>query len=190
MWPWEHAVVGYVLYSLSRRARGRDPPADMPTIALLVGTQLPDLIDKPLSWGLGLFPTGYAVGHSAIVALTLSVAAGWLAVRAERRQIGTAFLFGYWSHLLTDVLNPLRYGNGLAIDRVGWPLVSQPPYEESLGLERGVVYLWRLGESLLAVDAIPVLGVSLLVGSGTLALWVADGKPGLAVIASVRRQLT
>ena len=69
MWPWEHVAFGYVLYSLGSHAIRREPPAEWTVFALGLGTLVPDLVDKPLSWSLGLFPTGYSVAHSALVAV-------------------------------------------------------------------------------------------------------------------------
>ena len=82
MWPWEHAAVGYLLLSLGSRASGRGPPSTPAVLALLFGTQLPDLVDKPLSWEFDLFPSGYAVGHSALVAVPV----GLLVLALGRRR--------------------------------------------------------------------------------------------------------
>lgn len=186
MWPWEHAALGYLAYSLSRRARGHPPPAERPTVALLFGTQLPDLIDKPLSWGLGVFETGYALGHSLLLALPLGVLVGVAAMRTDRRAIGAGFVVGYWSHLAGDTVNALRYGDPPTLDPVLWPFVAQEPYDQDLGLGRGVVYVGDLFDSLVATDSVVVLATYLLLPLGTLALWLLDGRPGLGVFGRLR----
>ncbi|MFB6177136.1 MAG: metal-dependent hydrolase, partial [Halobaculum sp.] len=99
MWPWEHAAVGYLWYSLGRRAAGRDPPGDWPAVALALATQFPDLLDKSLSWGLGLFETGYALGHSIFLAIPLGVTALLVGQWRGRPDIAVAVTVGYWSHL-------------------------------------------------------------------------------------------
>lgn len=73
MMPWGHAAFGYALYSLGHRAWTRAPPSGKAVLAALFGTQLPDLVDKPLSWGLHLFPQGYSVAHSVFVAIPIGL---------------------------------------------------------------------------------------------------------------------
>lgn len=189
MWPWEHAALGYLVYSLSLRARGRAPPADIPTVALLFGTQMPDLIDKPLSWGLGVFQTGYALGHSLLFAVPVGVVIAVVAVRTGRRRLGAGFVVGYWSHLVGDVMNPLRYGDPLGFDNVLWPFVAREGYDQDLGLGRGLVYVGDLVDSLLTASAVPLLLGYLLLSIGLLALWLADGAPGIGLFGRLWTRL-
>lgn len=182
MWPWEHAALGYLLYSLSLRALGRDPPADLAVLALAVATQFPDLLDKPLSWGLGVFPTGYALGHSVFLAAPLGVGLLVWSSRAGRTQVGIAFVVGYWSHLAADVFDPLRYGIAPLPARVLWPVVPRTPYEQDLGLGRGLAYLGEFLASLAAMDTLTLLVLYLLLPLGTVAVWLWDGTPGLTPV--------
>lgn len=182
MWPWEHAALGYLLYSLGLRVSGRSPPSDAAALLVLVATQFPDLVDKPLSWGLGVFTTGFALGHSVFLAVPLGVLGLAWAGRAGRRRLGVAATVGYWSHLAADVLDPVRYGEPPAPARVLWPVVTGPPYDRSLGLGRGVAYLAAFVDSLSSLDPVTLLVVYLLLPLGTVALWLADGVPGLAAI--------
>ena len=62
MWPWEHLAFGYLLWSLWLRARGRSLPGDWEALVLVFATQLPDLVDKPLAWQLGVLPGGRSLG--------------------------------------------------------------------------------------------------------------------------------
>lgn len=185
MWPWEHAAAGYLLYSLGLRALGRDPPADGEAIVLLGGTQLPDLVDKPLSWGLGLFPSGYAVAHSAVVAVPVGLLVSAVLVRKGKTRTGVAFVVGYWSHLLGDVLSPLRGGDSPVVDRVLWPLVETTPYETDYGLRRGLVYLDGFVAQLTTLDTTGVVLAYLVVPLATAVLWTLDGTPGPRLV--VRR---
>lgn len=189
MWPWEHAAAGYLAYSLSKRARGQTPPAELPTVGLLFGTQLPDLLDKPLSWGLDVFTTGSALGHSVLFAVPLGLLVGVAAVRSERHALGVAFVVGYWSHLIGDVVNPLRDGDPLAVDRVLWPFIAQDPYEQDLGLSRGLVYFGDLFESVLAIDSLTLVGAYLLLPVATVAVWLTDGAPGTGLVAQLGGRL-
>lgn len=187
MWPWEHAALGYVLFSFFVHVTEGRPPAGPSAILLGVATLVPDLVDKPLSWGLHLFPSGYAVAHSVLVAVPVGVLAVVLGRRRQRPLAGLAVLVGYWSHLVGDVVSPLRAGEPLAVDRILWPLVVQDPYARRLGLDRGAYYVV---EYLGSVSAGELTGGALLVFLGTLAaiaLWVVDGAPGLDVLRRALR---
>jgi hypothetical protein len=188
MWPWEHAAIGYLLYSLGRRALGHDPPEDTATIVLAVATVLPDLVDKPLSWGLGLFPTGYAIAHSLFVAIPLGAAALALGRKYSKLSLGIAFTIGYWSHLLGDVLNPVRTGNSMDWSRILWPVVEAQPYETDRGLERGLRYLREFVGAIPTMNSLEIL---LLVGlpAVTAAVWLLDGAPGVATFRRVFRAI-
>jgi len=182
MWPWEHAALGYLLVSLATRATRGRPPDEAAVVAVLVGTQLPDLVDKPLSWGLGVFPTGHGVGHSVFA----GVAVGALAWRARRhREPVLALALGYWSHLAGDALDPLRDGGGIAVERLLWPVVRAEPYARDYGLARGLVYLREFAGGLSAGD--PAVVVSLAAPAAGLALWLVDGAPGLGAVRRLTR---
>jgi len=175
VWPWEHVAFGYLLYSpLLRVATGRGPDARMAGL-LALGAVGPDLVDKTLAWGLGVFPTGYAVGHSVFVALPVGLAL----VVAYRSGPSTAFVAGYWSHLLGDVLDPIRGGGDVAVSRTLWPVVVGGPYEESLGVSRGVVYLAEFLRELPRTDPTGPGILYLLLPAVAVIVWLVDGAPGL-----------
>lgn len=179
MWPWEHAAVGYLLYSIGLRALNQNPPSDREAVLLLVATQIPDLIDKPLSWVFGVFPTGYALGHSVFVAVPVGVAV-LVATRVRGRvRLGVAIVIGYWSHLAADVLDPLRSGGSPTPERVLWPVVSGTPYQEDLGASRGITYLIEFVDSLTAMDPLALVSVYLLLPVATVIIWIRDGAPGI-----------
>lgn len=179
MWPWGHAAVGYLLYSVALRATGREPPTDRAAVTVLVATQLPDLVDKPLSWGLGLFPTGYALGHSVFVALPVGVAVLIRGLRSDWGDVATAFVVGYWSHLAGDVLDPLRRGEAPILERVLWPVVSGQPYEEDLGIGRGLMYIEAFVRAAASMDPLAIVVLYLLLPMTMAGAWLCDGAPGL-----------
>lgn len=189
MWPWGHAAVGYLLYSSALRVLGREPPTDRAALTVLLATQLPDLVDKPLSWGLGVFPTGYALGHSVFVAVPVGALVLALGVRSDRYQLSAAFVVGYWSHLATDVLDPLRRGESPILNRVLWPVVTDTPYEEELGLARGMAYLEAFVRSAASMDPLSLLLLYLLLPLAMGAAWVLDGAPGLPLLTRPVRAL-
>jgi len=100
-----HVGIGSRLGALIPRVRAARAPG-----WLILGTLLPDLIDKPLYYGLklatgrdgaelGLISCTRTVGHSALFALLV-----WLALRALGRQAqGLAILAGMATHWLLDL---------------------------------------------------------------------------------------
>lgn len=180
MWPWGHLAVGYLLYSPAVRLRTGRPPGAHAVVLLALGTQLPDVVDKSLSWGFHVFPQGYAVGHSVFVAIPVGVAVVLAAASRERPAVGVAFAVGWWSHLAGDVFVALATGNPYAFARVLWPVVTLPPYGTeftAVGRLRYLVANWLdlLGTAdsslVLVVYGGPLVAAFLL--------WVADGAPGV-----------
>lgn len=189
MWPWEHVAFGYLLYSLGTRLVEREPPAERDVLVVVAATQLPDLIDKPLSWGVHLFPSGYAVGHSVFVAVPVGLLAAKVADRYGERTAGIALLVGYWSHLLGDVLSPLRTGGSLSFRRLLWPVVEAHPYATDLGLGRALVYLSRLPTHLSTIGSVDVALFYVSLPLFTVVLWLADGAPGVALLVDGARRV-
>jgi hypothetical protein len=187
MWPWEHLAVGYLTYSLLTRAAGRTRPSGPAVLALALGTQFPDLVDKPLAWGLGLFDSGVALGHSLLFALPVAAAALFLGRHTGHRVIATAFVVGYLSHLPMDLVYPLALGRPVSIQALLWPLGA--------GGGSGAVGVGTRTAALLDVFidflATPrgrrylIAEVALL--AGALLLWAADGRPGVPVRSPLDR---
>ncbi|WP_458209956.1 metal-dependent hydrolase [Haladaptatus sp. NG-SE-30] len=188
MMPWGHAAFGYVLYSLGHRLVTRRSPTAVAVVALLFGTQVPDLVDKPLSWGLHLFPQGYSVAHSVFVAVPVGLLVLAVAALKRRYTIGIAFTVGYWSHLLGDMLMAIPKRNVSPLDRVFWPVITLPPYGYETTLFGRVndifeAFLYSLSTErqlfVLGIYGLPYLLVFLL--------WLIDGAPG---VAALRRTIT
>ena len=183
MWPWGHAAFGYVLVSLGSRVVRRKPPSGAAVFALLVATQLPDLVDKPLSWVFDLFPQGVSVAHSVFVAVPLGLAVVGVAVARNRTEGGAAFTVGWWSHLVGDVGAALLYGFGWdhALKRVLWPVATFPPYEDQkLALERVAEYLLEFLATLSTTEQLGVFAVYFGPFFVAFLLWLVDGAPGVA----------
>lgn len=178
MWPWEHLAFGYLWYSLVTRLAGDHRVGDAEALALGVGTVLPDLVDKPLSWSLGLTTSGYGPAHSLFVGVPLVAILAGLAWRRGHGPPAAAFAVGYGSHLLGDALG-LRAG-GPQPTKLLWPAVSQQGYavDRSL-LGRAGSYF---GEFLATVTRPEhfalVLGYAAVLVAIVL-LWAADGAPGV-----------
>jgi membrane-bound metal-dependent hydrolase YbcI (DUF457 family) len=182
MWPPDHLVFGYVCYSLLARTAGGRPGGEVYVLA--VGTQAPDLLDKPLGWWLGVTDSGFTVGHSVFVAAFLTAVALPAALRTRHRRGAVAFLAGLWSHLLGDVLFALALGRP-GLSRVLWPLG-----ERALSTPREPTPLPEVFAHVLeslttfedyVLDAETPLGLFVYTGLLLLGgfLWIADGRPGL-----------
>lgn len=182
MWPWEHAAFGYLLYSLFARLRGNRPRGTAAVLALLVATQFPDLLDKPLAWVVHVLPAGRSLGHSLLFAVPLLsavtlVSANW------RLGLGVAVVVGYLSHLAGDVLFPLITEGDLEVRFLFWPIL---PAES--GPVDAAAHLFDLVTSFVSFLSTPRGGLYLIFEGtllvGAFALWIADGRPGLSALRS------
>jgi membrane-bound metal-dependent hydrolase YbcI (DUF457 family) len=186
MWPWGHLAVAYLAARSERAIRGRRLTGAA-VLALAVGALAPDLIDKPLAWGLSVLPSGRSLAHSlfAVGAVGLGVAA--LEAGSRPRRLGTWFAGGYLSHVLADAVPTLLTGQRAALWFLNWPLGPHPPVSEDAGV---VTYLGDLQTefALLAAGRFGALGwigvefgVAVLVG----VVWDADGAPGAATVRAL-----
>lgn len=182
MLPWGHLAVGYVVYSLAVRAWFRCPPTGAPTVALALGTQLPDLIDKPLTWWFNVFD-GRAFGHSVLAMLPVCLGVYLLARQRGLGRAGGAFGVGVATHLVSDAWRALVTGTVReGAPYLLWPVLPAPIYPKgSLAAHAAVLRLrlqllpWHSPVELLT----GWLGKQLLVFGLLVGLWVVDGRPGL-----------
>lgn len=188
MWPWEHLAVGYILFSLTyRRYTGR-APSDTAAIAVILGTQFPDLVDKPLAWSFDVLTSGVSVAHSVFVATAVSALLIVVARRVGRPAVGVGFAVGYLAHLPADVIYPMFLGRDVGVTSFFWPLFVS----EGGGVGGGFLanFGYFLGE-FLEFLATP-RGLTFLVFEVTLLaiaawIWIDDGYPGLPLPSRVRR---
>lgn len=180
MWPWDHLAIGYVAYSLSRRLDGGEPPAPGAVGFVLVGSQLPDLIDKPLGWVLAVLPSGVSLGHSLLFAGPLCLAVALWRRRRDRPEEGVAFGLAYLLHLPADAFFPLLVGAGAKPWLFLWPLttgeVAAPTDVTAhlLGLVR------RFLDAALSAGGVWLVALEVGLLCLALSLWIADGRPGLS----------
>ena len=176
VWPLAHLGFGYLCYTLSTRSREWTVPTDEATVILAAGTQIPDLVDKPLAI-LDVFPRGRSVGHSLLVAaVVLVVLFAWLSrVHPNRREYAIAFGVGYGSHLLGDALTAVA-GDGIhKASFLLWPVVPLPDSDID----------YSIGHYLEKIDLSPRLTPELLLVVVVLGIWVYDGMPGLRLVREV-----
>ena len=179
MWPWEHVLVGYVVFSLFRHATTREPPTEREALLVAFGALLPDLVDKPLAWEFGVFESGYALAHSVLFAVPVALAAVLLSRVLGTGRSGLAFAVGYLLHLVGDVVPVYARTGEVFVDHLLWPVVVVRNVGQPFGLFEGVRRnLTPYVESVLAADPSTYFLLKLLVGGTALALWVLDGAPG------------
>ena len=131
MWPPGHLAFGYLLrVALDRSSNVRSRAV---LLALALGTQFPDLVDKPLAWWLSVLPSGRSLAHSILFALVLLPAAAALCRRLGRSELAAPFALGHLSHLAGDAIWPLLTGAYAELGFLLWPLARRPP-EELIGL--------------------------------------------------------
>lgn len=184
MWPWEHAIVGYLAYSLFCHAYYRESPGGLEAFAVVFASVLPDLIDKPLTWEFAVFETGYALGHSIFFVVPLSIAVGALARSAGRPRAGLAFALGYLLHLPADVVDRYVRDDHLAVWIVLWPFRQDEAHlhahDQPPGLldQAGALFVHYLFELFSGDPSGYILAQLGLAGFAGL-LWLYDGAPVL-----------
>ncbi|WP_123533272.1 metal-dependent hydrolase [Halosimplex salinum] len=179
MWPWEHLAVGYLAYTALSRLVFRAPPTTGGAVAVALGTQFPDLVDKPLGWWLGVVPGGTTVAHSLLTAVPLCLLVLLVAVPTGRGRLAVAFAVGYLSHLPGDVLYPVVLGGDPKLWFLLWPLTPAPGSGPSAVLP----HFFELVELFAAFLSTPLGAVylvsELLFLAVAVRVWFLDGSPGL-----------
>jgi hypothetical protein len=171
MWPWGHAAVGYLLYVGVRRLRKRGAPSGPAVLAVLVGAQLPDLVDKPLAWTVAVLPTGRSLAHSWLVA-GVALAVAWHALDGRRRALVVPLGGGWLSHGLGDAAYSIVAWEPAYLGFLAWPVTTTPSYD--------------LDQSFAAHFLAFQWDASMWIQTGLFALavvvWFADGRPGMGLV--------
>ncbi|ELY59949.1 metal-dependent hydrolase [Natronolimnohabitans innermongolicus] len=173
MQPVVHLAVGYLCYAAYTRWRGGTAPADLPALVAVFAAGLADFIDKPL-YAAGVVPVGRTIGHSLLFAVPLIAVVWLLAARRDRRVLGVAFAIGYGSHIATDIPWHVISGDFDELGFLLWPITEMPAYTgvKPLGTVAGVEVTTLWLEAVILVAGV--------------ALWWADGRPG---VDAIRRAL-
>lgn len=179
MWPWGHLAVGYLLYAAIVDRRLRRTPGELAVVVLAFATQLPDLVDKPLAWHLGVVPHGRSLAHSALVATAVVLLVGWVLRGRGRRDVAVAFGVGYYAHLAADAVEPFLTGDWGELFFLGWPVIPAPDGLDSAGI---VEFFLALARDLAAGDVPAFFAAELGIVVLAAALWARHGFPGLATL--------
>lgn len=182
MWPWGHFAVAYVLYSLYARGRFGRPPRPEPVLAVVVGSQLADLIDKPLAWGFGVMPSGRAIAHSLLFAGVLIVVVYAVAFTIGRVETATAFVLAHLSHLLADLPPRFFLGYLFGTEFLFWPFLPRQSFNYNERLFEPPEVIELIVTPL--TDPIVFMIFELVLFGFAIALWYVDGCPGLGYVSS------
>ncbi|QFU82296.1 metal-dependent hydrolase [Natronorubrum aibiense] len=175
MLPLGHLAVAYLCYSLLTRVRFKSPPTHVPVLIVLFASLFPDLLDKPLAWGLGLLPSGRTLGHSLLFLVPLSIGLYVFTRRYGRSEYAVAFAIGVLPHSPLDIMT-LLWDPYSSEQFLLWPLFSFPipPILDSYHPPLGAFYiLSELGFAALAFM-----------------LWWYDGFPGFKLLRAGFEQET
>lgn len=178
MWPWEHLAFGYLLFSLYSHARWSTGPTGRTAGTVAVATQIPDLIDKPFGWWLGVLPGGRTFAHSlltAIPSIALVAIAGWF-LHANRAAV--AFAVGYLSHIAGDVIYPLVVEGELATGFLLWPITGTDA-ETTAPVGHIAELIADFAAFLMTSVGVVYLVVEILLLSTAIIVWWRDDAPGL-----------
>lgn len=180
MWPWGHFGVAYVLYSLYSRGRFRRPPRPEPALAVAIGSQFPDLIDKPLAWWLGVLPSGRSLAHSLLFAAGLIVVVYAAGFALDRVETATAFVIAHLSHLVTDLSPRTVLGYPFGSEFLFWPFLSH----QEFGYAERVFEPPAVVELLVTpfTDPLTFFIFEFALFRLALGLWYADGCPGIQYV--------
>jgi hypothetical protein len=134
--PLGHAALAYLLYSGHVLSRTYRRPRYLALVPLAIGSQFPDLVDKPLAY-LGVLTYGRSLAHSVFTFVLVSGVVWWGATALQarwpdtswqyrlRRVAPVAFTSGYLSHLLGDLYGP-AVGGSADVRFVLYPIYAIP----------------------------------------------------------------
>lgn len=128
MRPLAHFLFAALPISAYAVVRYRRLPRGHTLLLVLAATQLPDLIDKPLAWTVGVLPSGRMFAHSLVISIPLLSIGCVLAARRGWGRPATLFSFAYLSHLVGDFYPILSQGSGYYFfPNLFWPLLPANP---------------------------------------------------------------
>ena len=145
MFPHEHLFVALLPVLAYVALRDRRLPTRGVVFATAVGSQFPDLVDKPLAHQFGVIPSGRVFMHSLPFAIPIMIVVlvyGW---HTDRLRVAGAFVAAYLLHLVGDTYRNLLAGQ-IPSDLL-WPFVaaqSRPGVPFWAGIDGIYVRLWTI----------------------------------------------
>lgn len=137
VYPLGHVAFAYLVYVGYGISAERVLPYRWELVPLVIGSQIPDVIDKPLAF-YGVLESGRSFGHSLGGMFLLVAGVAWVSTIVGnhytqddwRRQLFMqapgAVLIGYGSHLLGDFAGAIVTGDPWSARFLLWPLFVMP----------------------------------------------------------------
>lgn len=125
MLPQEHflaaaiPIIGYCV------ARYRRLPSKGLMSVVFVGSQFPDLVDKPLAHTVPILPSGRVFMHSLPFAIPICILVIWYGIVTDRPALSDGFVLAYLIHLFTDWQHMLLAGE--LPPNLFWPFMKPLP---------------------------------------------------------------
>jgi membrane-bound metal-dependent hydrolase YbcI (DUF457 family) len=120
--PIEHLIVAFLPVFAYVFVRDLRLPSRALSFAVFVGSQYPDLVDKPLAHVLVVIPSGRVFMHSLPFAIPVSIAVVAYGRWTDRPRIASGFVLAYLLHLFGD--NYRRLLDGSVSPDLLWPFVE------------------------------------------------------------------
>jgi hypothetical protein len=151
--------------------------------AVLVGSQFPDLIDKPGSWLFDILPSGVSLAHSVFIAVPVTTLVIIESRRRNQTAAGLAFSTGYLSHLPSDALyGTIARGSPPSYRVFLWPIAPKTTSSPG-GFLTNVRYYFDMYQSMRNhPNVVWFVVFEVLFLSTAIVLWIADGKPGIGLL--------
>lgn len=126
--PLEHFIFPLLPLVVYTVVRYRKLPTGNTVLLVLIASQLPDVIDKPLAWMFGLLPSGRMFAHSIVVSGPVLIVGCALAIRRGWGRPSVVFTLTYLSHLVGDFYPILWQGSDYYFfPNLFWPLLEANP---------------------------------------------------------------
>ncbi|SEL82941.1 metal-dependent hydrolase [Haloferax larsenii] len=175
MFPFGHLAFGYLSYVFTRLARRQPLPQGWLVGCVVLGTQLPDLVDKPLTY-VGVLPSGRTLGHSLFFAVPLLVGVGWWAHNAGDDEHAIAWGVGLVSHYVGDVYALALAGDWWTMRFLLWPVFPTVLYPDADAIPPWVRVVNSLGDPRFRVqNALFALAGVLWIASVIRRRWRGEG---------------
>lgn len=147
MRPLEHFIVAALPVTAGVLLITRQRPSSTIIGATFVGSQFPDLIDKPLAFYTGLIPTGRVFMHSLPIAIPFLCVVGAYGWQTNHRAPALAFVFAHLSHIIADTYQTVLNTPLTPSPDLFWPLtapVVRPEIPHWAGPNSLNMYLWTV----------------------------------------------
>ncbi|KTG08741.1 metal-dependent hydrolase [Haloferax profundi] len=127
MYPLGHLALGYLCYAGVAYLTDRQLPNGLLLVVLAFGTQVPDIIDKPLVYA-GVLPSGRSFAHSLLIVLPVLAGLSYMAIQWDLRTEARAFSVAVLSHLIGDSYLLALRGQWTELRFLLWPVIPAIDY--------------------------------------------------------------